>query len=82
MTVIDFIKSAPACNAPTILDLVNALNDQILFAKGISDAILGVQEIVGDQCCMEGPSALIATHIEHLGAITAKLDALRSGGAL
>jgi hypothetical protein len=77
MTVIDFNRSASSNNASTALDIVNAVNEQVLFARGIWDAIRGAQEIIGDQHSLEGPSSLIAIHIEYLEKIAAKLEFLR-----
>lgn len=84
MTVIDLRsnKSAPAEKSPqTIVDLVDALDHQVLFAKGIADAIRGAEEFVGDPCCLGGPTALIAEHIEKLSTIAADLNALRNGAS-
>jgi hypothetical protein len=78
MTVIDFNKIPRSSNSTTILDLVNALNDQVNFARGISDAILGVQEIKGDPAEFEGPLALITAHVERLAKIATELDELRT----
>jgi len=66
-------KSDPAKKSPTtIVDLIDALDHQVLFAKGIADAIRGGTEaFVGDPCCMDGATALIAEHIEKLSGIAA-----------
>jgi hypothetical protein len=81
MTVIELrsIQSDPAVRSPkTIVDLIDALDHQVLFAKGIADAIRGTEEFVGDPCCLDGPTALIAEHIEKLSKIATELNALRN----
>ena len=84
MTVIEArsIKSDPGERPPkTIVDLIDALDDQVLFAKGIADAIRGTEGFVGDPCCLDGPTALIAEHIEILSRIATELDAFRAGAS-
>jgi len=84
MTVIELrsTNSEPAGKSPmTIVDLVDALDHQVLFAKGIADAIRGTEEFVGDPCCLDGPSTLIAEHIEKLARIATELNALRNGAS-
>jgi len=56
MTVIELTssKSDPAeKSSKTIVDLVDALDHQVLLAKGIADAIRGTEAFVGDPCCMD-----------------------------
>ena len=74
-------KSDPAEKSPkTIVDLIDALDHQVLFAKGIADAIRGTEAFIGDPCCMDGAAtALIAEHIEKLSGIATELNALRNG---
>ena len=80
MTVIEWNKPDPTEKSPkTIADLVDALDHQVLFAKGIADAIRGAEEFVGDPFCLDGPSALIAEHIEKLSSIATELTTLRKG---
>ena len=63
-------KSDPAEKSPkTIVDLVDALDHQVQYAKGIADAIRGTEAFIGDPCCMDGATALIAEHIEKLSGI-------------
>jgi len=72
-------KSDPAKKSPkTIVDLVDALDHQVLFAKGIADAIRGTEAFIGDPCCMDGATALIAEHIEKLSGIATDLYSLRN----
>ena len=84
MTVIELrsSKSDPAEKSPkTIVDLIDALDHQVLLAKGIADAIRGTEAFVGDPCCMDGANALIAEHIEKLSRIATELNALRNGAS-
>jgi len=84
MTVIELTsrKSDPAEKSPkTIVDLVDALDHQVLLAKGIADAIRGTEAFVGDPCCMDSANALIAEHIEKLSRIATVLNALRHGAS-
>lgn len=73
-------KSDPANKSPkTIVDLVDALDHQVQYAKGIADAIRGTDAFIGDPCCMDGATALIAEHIEKLSGIATDLYSLRNG---
>ena len=84
MTVIELrsSKSDHAEESPkTIVDLVDALDHQVLLAKGIADAIRGTEAFVGDPCCMDSANALIAEHIEKLSRIATVLNALRHGAS-
>jgi len=75
-------KSDPAKKSPTtIVDLIDALDHQVLFAKGIADAIRGTEAFTGDPCCMDGATALIAEHIEKLSGIATDLYSLRDGAS-
>ena len=62
-----------------MLDIVDALDTEIRFATAIDLAIAGEANICGFDCSTL--CTLSTVHIERLGAIREKLEALRIGGA-
>ena len=84
MTVIEVrsSKSDPAKKSPkTIVDFIDALDHQVLFAKGIADAIRGQKHLLAILAAWTVPTALIAEHIEKLSRIATELNALRNGAS-
>lgn len=62
------------------LDMIDALNREIVFCRGISYSLEGVGHAAGCQGSMEGPLVLLHAHIDQLRVLTDHLDRSLRGG--